>query len=185
MKKQFTILTLAFIIALAMSSVAGASSSTYNAPPSYLRFPLPQNYRLTTTYYDRYFENGVQVTYKYYLKHQETCTLVPGRFHWDIACPEGTEVLSPADGYVFKEGWAPDIGQFIYIKFDNGMLARFGHLRGEDAYLVLTGARVAAGQPIAYSGGADRAKGHSSGAHLHFQLFDTRMNPINPKDYIK
>jgi len=122
--------------------------------------PLPDQYRyLSTT-----FSQGEKA-----------------RGHWDMPCPSGTEVKAPCDGDVVCVGWLPDIGNHIYIVDKEGREHRLGHFRARNWLVVLPGQKVKTGDLIGYSGGADKARGHSSGGHIHWQIIDNRGRLVNPR----
>lgn len=152
------------------AKAGGPQNSTSPQTAEYNVFPLPSRYPLTSTFYDSIRSDG---------------TTRLGRQHWDIACPANTEVLSPCDGEVIEWGWMPDIGNHIYIRDNQGNINRFGHFRARDWHCIVKGQKVYKGQLIGYSGGSDAARGHSSGAHLHWQIFDSKGVPICPTDYLK
>lgn len=162
---------LAFLAGSILGKGAGASiPSTSDPHTTHNVFPLPQKYPLTTTFYDSVRSDG---TVRY------------GRSHWDIACPADTDVLSPCSGVVVQVGWLPDIGNHIYILDKDGNVNRLGHFRALNWFEVKVGTEVEEGQLIGYSGGSDAARGHSTGAHLHWQVFDSKGVPICPTDYLK
>ncbi len=88
----------------------------------------------------------------------------------DFGIPTGTPVRALADGVVLGSGNADlsckgaSYGIWIFIKYDNGLSAVFGHLSLVRAQ---TGARVNRGEVVAYSG----ATGYATGPHLHVSVF--------------
>ena len=88
----------------------------------------------------------------------------------DIAVPKGTVVRSMAAGHV---GDVTDNGMgfnSVTVVHDDGSVALFGHVSD---FLVIEGQRVAAGDPLAHSGGrpGDPGSGpYSTGEHVHVSL---------------
>ena len=100
----------------------------------------------------------------------------PGAFHTgvDIARPEGTEVVAPADGVVVLAAPAPFTleGRLLMIDHGMGLNSAFLHLSRID---VAVGQTVSQGQPI----GAIGMTGRATGPHLHWALKwrDARIDP--------
>jgi murein DD-endopeptidase MepM/ murein hydrolase activator NlpD len=103
-------------------------------------------------------------------------TKVPGQFHngIDIAAPEGTQVLAPADGTV-KAIWE-DVnyggGYSMVITHDgqwSGLQTGYAHL---SKWLVAAGQKVRKGDVLALTGGVPNhpGAGMSTGAHLHLTV---------------
>lgn len=88
----------------------------------------------------------------------------------DFGVPTGTPVRALANGVVIGSGNADltcrgaSYGIWIFIKYDNGLSAVFGHLSLVKAK---TGAPVSRGEVVAYSG----ATGYATGPHLHVSVF--------------
>lgn len=88
----------------------------------------------------------------------------------DIACPEGSNVVSIAAGIVVHSGWenpsdhGQGFGKYVAVK-DNRHLYIYGHL---SQIAVMAGQPVNIGDSLGLSG----STGHSSGPHLHFQIND-------------
>ena len=104
----------------------------------------------------------------------------------DIGAAHGTPWISPVNGTVVRAGEATGYGPFcIVLKADadhtiNGKPVFFvyGHSEGKPANII-PGAKVLAGQTVAYCGNL----GHSFGAHLHFEVhigsaFGTKISVI-------
>lgn len=83
----------------------------------------------------------------------------------DVAVPQGTPVLAPADGLVILASDHPFLleGNLLMIDHGMGLNSALMHL---SRIVVVTGQRVARGQVVAYSG----ATGRVTGAHLHWSL---------------
>jgi murein DD-endopeptidase MepM/ murein hydrolase activator NlpD len=79
-------------------------------------------------------------------------------------------VLAAGDGQVVRAGWGGGYGNLLEVRHRNGIVTRYGHLRGF-ARGVRVGSRVTQGQVIAYVG----STGLSSGPHLHYEF---RVNGV-------
>lgn len=98
----------------------------------------------------------------------------------DIGTEQGSNVIAPADGYVYfvlppTPGWY----SYLAIKHRDGYVSVYGHLSeiNVEKYEF-----VRRGQSIAKSGGAVGTPGAgpmTSGPHLHFELWKNR-EPIDP-----
>jgi len=106
----------------------------------------------------------------------------------DIAAIAGSNVLASADGVVSDsmntcvEGdvsCGGKYGNFVYINHANGISTRYAHMQ-TGSVLVRTGDQVKQGQIIGKVG----STGHSTGAHLHFEIREG-ANAVNPLKYIK
>ncbi len=88
----------------------------------------------------------------------------------DFGASVGTPVKSMSDGVVLGVGDTDQtcpgasFGKWVFIEFDNGLSATYGHL---SLPKVSTGDRVSRGQIVAYSG----ATGHVTGPHLHVTIY--------------
>ena len=83
----------------------------------------------------------------------------------DYAANSGTQVRSIGDGVVIAAGVRGGYGNSIDVRHPNGIVTRYGHLRGF-AKGVRSGTRVAMGQTIGYVG----MTGLATGPHLHFEV---------------
>jgi murein DD-endopeptidase MepM/ murein hydrolase activator NlpD len=83
----------------------------------------------------------------------------------DYAADAGTPVRSIGDGVVIAAGTRGGYGNMIDVRHSNGMVTRYGHLRGF-AKGVRSGTRVAMGETIGYVG----MTGLATGPHLHFEV---------------
>jgi len=92
---------------------------------------------------------------------------VAGAYHSgiDIAVPQGTPVLAPADGVVTLASDHPFLleGNLLLVAHGMGVESAFMHL---SRIVVTPGQRVGRGQVIAFSG----ATGRVTGPHLHWSL---------------
>lgn len=94
-------------------------------------------------------------------------------FGTDIAAPEGSPVVAPADGVVrLAEPGFYLTGGTIILDHGHGIYSSYLHL---SAIEVKSGQMVRQGQPI----GAVGATGRATGAHLHWGLnwHETRLDP--------
>ncbi len=100
----------------------------------------------------------------------------PDKFHpgIDIACAEGTVVLSTASGEVLFAGEDEVYGMMLVIKHSDSISTVYGH---NSELLVSRGDEVAAGSRIALSGNT----GKSTAPHLHYEI-RLHDEPINPME---
>ncbi len=97
----------------------------------------------------------------------------------DFRASQGTAVKAMGAGVVAGTGNTDEqkgcgsYGRWIVISYDNGLSSVYGHL---SSLSVQKGARVTAGQTVAYSGGTPGVfgSGYSTGPHLHVGLFATQ-----------
>ncbi len=82
----------------------------------------------------------------------------------DFAASFGTPVRAVGDGAVIKAGYAGGFGKLVEIRHQDGMVTRYGHLRGF-APSLREGQVVTQGQVIGFVG----STGLSTGPHLHFE----------------
>jgi len=100
-----------------------------------------------------------------------------GAYHsgTDIAVPQGTPVLAPADGVVILVSDHPFLleGNLLMIDHGMGLNSALMHL---SRIVVTPGQAVRQGQVVAYSG----ATGRVTGAHLHWSLRwrDAKIDPL-------
>jgi murein DD-endopeptidase MepM/ murein hydrolase activator NlpD len=88
----------------------------------------------------------------------------------DYAAAEGTPVRAIGDGVVIFAGRKGGYGNMIDIRHRNGMVSRYGHMRGF-ASGIRPGSRVTMGSTIGYVG----MTGWATGPHLHFEI---RVNGV-------
>jgi murein DD-endopeptidase MepM/ murein hydrolase activator NlpD len=103
-----------------------------------------------------------------------------GTMHWgiDIANRIGTPIVSTADGVVVEAGPASGFGLWVRVRHTDGTITVYGHV---DRTLVRQGQTVKAGQQIATMGN----RGQSTGPHLHFEVWTTNGNKINPLTWLR
>ncbi len=92
----------------------------------------------------------------------------------DIPVPSGTRLNALGDGVVKAVGYESGGGNYIIIKYDNGLESFYCHLKGSS---VKQGQRVSMGQEVARS---DNTGQWTTGAHLHFGL-KKNGSYINPR----
>jgi Peptidase family M23 len=103
-----------------------------------------------------------------------------GRMHRgiDIAGPIGTPIVAAASGKVITAGWdSTGFGNRIEIQHPDGTVTLYGH---SSQILTHVGAHVHQGQAIAEMGNT----GHSTGSHLHFQMYRSNQKIVNPMDFL-
>jgi murein DD-endopeptidase MepM/ murein hydrolase activator NlpD len=102
-----------------------------------------------------------------------------GEFHVgvDISTPYGNKVVAPADGLVIFAESRAGYGNVIVLDHGFGITSRYGHLA---AFNVKEGRHIKRGDVIGYVG----STGHSTGAHLHYEI-RVHDNPVNPMKYMK
>ena len=108
----------------------------------------------------------------------------------DIAIPDGSDVISVADGEVVRSDMRNKrgYGNFIIIKHNvdgENFYSAYAHLTQR---LVDVGDKVKQGQKIAESGGGQGLEGgggKSTGPHLHFEIRKSESgNWVNPEKYL-
>ena len=95
----------------------------------------------------------------------------PGNRGIDIGADMGTPIMASATGTVSlaHTGWSGGYGNMVIIDHPNGTKTLYGHM---SKIATSTGASVNQGEVIGYVG----STGHSTGPHLHFEVFNAR-NP--------
>ena len=104
---------------------------------------------------------------------------IPAMLHAgiDIANKTGTPVYAAFAGTVERSGWnvvAGRSGIGVLVRNPDGERQYYGHLSRSH---VKVGQRVKMGQSIGEMG----ATGNVTGPHLHFEVWDNRKNPMNPR----
>ena len=104
----------------------------------------------------------------------------------DIAYPSGTAITSPLDGVVERAASsAPKCGGLIVINHGefNGkkVKSKYCHVKKIN---VNKNQEVTKGQIVGISGGAkgDPGRGNSTGAHIHFEIYENGVN-VDPTPY--
>jgi murein DD-endopeptidase MepM/ murein hydrolase activator NlpD len=117
--------------------------------------------------------------------HDPSYTKVFGVIHnaIDIPVNQGTAVLAPADGVVYK---VKDNGygySYLILAHKGGFMTAYGHIL---EFRVEAGDKVKEGQTIALSGGTPGTKGAglmTTGAHLHFEVMKGGKY-VDPLEYL-
>ena len=94
----------------------------------------------------------------------------------DIAAPEGTPVVAPADGVVKEVGRTPRYGIYVVIQHTPDLETLYGHLQKA---VVIEGWRVQKGDLIGFVGNT----GKSKGPHLHYEVRKNGI-PVDPLSYL-
>jgi murein DD-endopeptidase MepM/ murein hydrolase activator NlpD len=105
----------------------------------------------------------------------------PGYVHYAIDIgglyQYGTPVLSIAAGYVAKaERGSSGLGNYVVVSHDDGSRSVYGHM--QELY-VAEGEYLDQGQPVGSLG----CSGHSTGTHLHFELW-RGGGPVDPLAFL-
>lgn len=141
------------------SSSGGGGSFT---PSGQYAWPTRSNYKITSPYGwrwhpiwgDQRFHDGLDIV------------LTSGTY--------GSPVYAVGDGVVTYAGWYGGYGNYVRIAIGNGYVPFYGHMA---SIAVSSGQSVSKGQVIGYIG----STGDSTGAHLHFGLYQygSSVNPYN------
>ena len=83
----------------------------------------------------------------------------------DILAPKSSPINAIMDGYVFSSGWDLETGYTIGVQHEGNILSFYKH---NSILLKEKGTFVQAGEAIAIIGNTGT---HSSGPHLHFELW--------------
>jgi len=96
----------------------------------------------------------------------------------DLRANTGTTVMAALDGTVsvVDENWL--YGKYIILSHDNGYKTLYGHL---NSFSVKQGDKVARGKKIGEAGNT----GYSTGAHLHFTIYDKNNKLVNPLELLR
>ena len=98
----------------------------------------------------------------------------------DIAASCGTTIYAAHEGLVVSASYQGTWGNYIKIDHSGGIYTGYAHIRN-GGYLVGVGDYVQAGQPIAYVG----ATGAATGCHLHFEVYNSVSNRIDPLAFMR
>src|SRR3954452_17712317 len=96
----------------------------------------------------------------------------------DLAAPIGTPIYAMTDGVVEESGPASGFGLWVVLRHPDGTRTVYGHV---NRAFVDVGQRVKAGEEIAEVGN----RGHSTGPHLHFEVWDPDGTKINPVPWLQ
>lgn len=95
----------------------------------------------------------------------------------DIVAPENEVVKATLDGIVLFSSWTIETGHVIVIQHQQNFISVYKH---NAVLFKKEGTYVRAGEPIAIVGESGE---HSTGPHLHFELWHNG-NALNPRDYM-
>jgi murein DD-endopeptidase MepM/ murein hydrolase activator NlpD len=96
----------------------------------------------------------------------------------DLAASIGTPIYAMTDGVVEESGPASGFGLWVVLRHPDGTRTVYGHV---NRIFVDQGERVRAGEEIAEVGN----RGHSTGPHLHFEVWDQDGTKINPAPWLQ
>ena len=96
----------------------------------------------------------------------------------DIANRIGTPIYAFTDGTVEEAGPASGFGLWVVLRHPDGTRSVYGHV---NRMFVQKGQSVRAGEEIAEIGN----RGHSTGPHLHFEIWNANGTKINPLPWLK
>lgn len=127
----------------------------------------------------RVLESGLcEITQKYKKGKHNGIDLV-GKNHtldWEVAHSDGEVVGLKKNFKGFKEG---SYGNYVKLKHVDGYYTLYAHGKYNTAK-VKVGDKVKRGDRLQYMGNT----GYSFGAHLHFEVRDTKDNKIDPTPYL-
>ena len=93
----------------------------------------------------------------------------------------GIPIKTPYDGTVTRVSYnVARAGNILQIEHDNGFSTRYLHL---DSFNVKDGQKVYAGNVVAKSGNTDGSTKHSTGPHLHFEVWENNKK-VDPAPYL-
>ena len=101
----------------------------------------------------------------------------------DIRARQFTEIIAPANGYVFQTKDNGNGYSYIIIAHKNNLVTVYGHVT---TIFAKPGTIVKKGDVIGLSGGTPGTKGaglQTTGPHLHFEVY-YKGDPVNPLDYL-
>jgi cell wall-associated NlpC family hydrolase len=160
----FTPLAIAVVVVSVLAPAAvnaiDCATDVPEAATGEWRPPFQQRYALTSSFGRRFHP-----IYKEWRLHtgQDLSSLL-----------DAGPVVAAASGIVLSAHRDRDYGNIVSLRHGNRIVTRYGHLASIDRNIV-TGARVAIGQPI----GIEGSTGTSTGLHLHFQV-EINQTPVDP-----
>lgn len=101
----------------------------------------------------------------------------PDHFGIDIVSEVNARISSVLDGTVIFSGWTLNTGYVIYVQHESDLVSVYKH---NAELLKKTGDKVKAGEAIAIIGNTGEL---SSGAHLHFELWNNGT-ALDPEQFI-
>ncbi len=129
----------------------------------------------------RVLKTGVnQVTQKYKKGIHNGIDIVKSKASLDyIVAHSDGEVVGVRKDYKTTDKTGNSYGNYVKIKHSNGYYTLYAHLK-YGSVVVSVGNKVTKGQTIGYMGNT----GHSTGAHLHFEVRNSSDVRIAPTPYI-
>ena len=102
-----------------------------------------------------------------------------GRAHrgLDLLAPVGTEVLAAKSGVAKAGRLKNGLGRYVEVHHPDGTMTLYAHLR---EIRVRDGRRVRQGNVVGTVGRSGNAQRRAIRPHLHFEIWDTRGNPVDP-----
>ena len=95
----------------------------------------------------------------------------------DVVTKAETPVKSCLEGTVIFSAWTTNDGNVIILQHDNDFLSVYKHC---SSLLKNVGDKVQTADPVGIVGNTGK---HSSGPHLHFELWQNGV-PLNPQEFI-
>ena len=111
--------------------------------------------------------------------------IFPWPFWWKQMDEDQTEVIAAAAGQIifknegsFDRNCSPnnDLWNAVYIEHADGSIAWYGHLKDGSLTIKNVGDMVTQGEILGIIG----SSGNSTGPHLHFEVYDSNNNLIDP-----
>jgi murein DD-endopeptidase MepM/ murein hydrolase activator NlpD len=96
----------------------------------------------------------------------------------DLVSQEGYAVYAVLDGVIYAKDYNPTNGNFVQIQHPDGSFTLYLHMSAFGNISV--GQEVGSGSVI----GAVGNTGRSTGAHLHFAMFNDRKEPMDPSEFL-
>ena len=100
-----------------------------------------------------------------------------GHFGVDIIAPKNEAVVAILKGTIVYQNWSPTDGHVVHVQHKNNLLSIYKH---SSEVLKKIGDYVDAGEPISIVGNSGE---HSTGPHLHFELWHNGY-PMDPEKFI-
>ena len=99
-------------------------------------------------------------------------------FGVDVSAQKNTAIKAVADGFVIASDFSYETGNTIAVQHTNNVVSFYKHC---SSLLKKTGDKVKVGEAIAMIGNTGE---HSTGPHLHFELWKDGK-AVNPQEYIR
>ncbi len=106
-------------------------------------------------------------------------------FDWNLMDAGAVKIVSAAPGLIVGKYdgqpdqscvWGGGTWNAVYVRHDDGSIAWYGHMKNGSTTAKGLGDSVALGEYLGLVG----SSGNSSGPHLHFEIYDTDDNLIDP-----